>query len=86
MAAETLEELDAIIAREKERVTTEVFAEAWEELLGEGIEPTLVAEAAVHAIFEHLAREAGQAKAEALVEAVQQRVARGSYLPTTSVH
>ena len=83
--AEALEDLDAMIRDEKMRVSAAMFDAAWAEALAEGIEPGLVAEAAAHALFGQLFREAGLEVAEELVGEIALALECGHYLPEHAI-
>lgn len=82
---EALEDLDAMIRDEKLRVSAAMFDAAWHEALAEGIEPSLVAEAAAHALFAQLFRDAGQEAAEELVGEIALALECGHYLPHNAI-
>lgn len=82
---EALDELDAMIREEKLRVSDEMFSATWEEALAEGIEPGLVAEAAAHALFRQLHREAGVDAAKRLADEIALAIECGHYLPESAI-
>ena len=85
MTISTLEELDRSIEQEQMRVTAEAFAEAWDDVSAEGIAPTVIAEAAVHALFARVLEKAGETGAEALLREVAEAIRCGHYLPETAI-
>ena len=83
--ATTLEELDRSIECEQMRVTAEIFADAWDEVTAEGIEPGMVAEVAAHALFARVFMQAGESRAESLIAEITDAIRHGHYLPETSI-
>lgn len=72
-------ELDTLILEEKHKVAEELFADAWATGIQEGIEPAVLAEAAMTSILTCLSDAEGDAKVSGVVEALPQRVEFGHF-------
>ena len=83
---ETLEELDALIENEQRRLCCEVIDDAWAEIVSEGVEPDMAAEAMVDALTRRLLAEIGAKDAQRLLEAATDALDGPDYLPATSIH
>ena len=79
-------DIDALIREEKRLEATETHREAWAEGVAAGIEPEIVAEAAlVTALGEYL-RSEGEAAALALVERMKAKIISGEIGPAFRHH
>ena len=73
-------QIDAMIREEKRLTAVESHSEAWAEGLSAGIEPEIIAEAALSTAFEELLRVAGEDAALTLIERMRDRVIAGEFL------
>ncbi len=80
MLQQTDRSLDALILEEKRRVAVEFFEDAWAQALQEGIEPSILADSALDAILQLLARVEGDSAVGALIEGLPEREASGDFL------
>ncbi|MEM9734370.1 MAG: hypothetical protein AAF903_12925 [Pseudomonadota bacterium] len=81
MHADATENLDLLIAEEKNRVAQEVFHDAWQSALEEGIEVEILAEVALANALTLLHGSEGLAAVEALLETVSTRLSCGHFDP-----
>ena len=81
----TVNEMDEIIAREKRMAAMEVHSEAWADGAMEGIESTILADAAIATALEETIRDQGEEAALALVETLRERILCGEFTPNRSV-
>lgn len=79
-------DLDALVREEKRLTAVESHSEAWAEGLSAGIEPEIIAEAALATALEELLRSAGEEPALALIERMRDRVIAGEFAPTRLRH
>jgi hypothetical protein len=79
-------DLDALVREEKRLTATESHSEAWAEGLSAGIEPEIIAEAALATALGELLRSTGEAAALALVERMRDRVVAGDFEPRPMHH
>lgn len=75
----SLGELDAKIREEKRLTALESQSEAWAEGAAWGIEPEIMAEAALATAFAELARASGEAAALSLLERMREKVVAGEF-------
>lgn len=73
--------LDALIREEKEKVAQELFQEAWNSALQEGIEPSILAESAIVSALTHLQQSEGESAVSELVESLPSRMDSGHFCP-----
>ncbi|MAZ17356.1 hypothetical protein [Oricola sp.] len=81
----TVNEMDEIIAREKRMAAMEFQLEAWADGVMEGIESTILADAAIATALEETIREQGEDAALALVDTLRERILCGEFTPNRSV-
>lgn len=81
MHADATENLDLLIAEEKTRVAQEVFHDAWQSALEEGIEAEILAEVALANALTLLHGSEGPKAVDALLESVATRVSCGHFDP-----
>ena len=81
----TMNEMDEIIAREKRMAAMEFHSEAWADGTMEGIESTILADAAIATALEETIREQGEDAALALVETLRERILCGEFTPDRSL-
>lgn len=78
--ADSLEELDAMIAQEKHNVAEEYLLEGWMEAAGEAIEPEIIARSAMIVTLKRLIAECGEAKAREIAAEIPQLFENGKLL------
>lgn len=81
-----LSDLDALVREEKRLTAEENHSEAWAEGLSAGIEPEIIAEAALAMALGELLRSSGEPAALALMERMRDRVIAGEFAPDQSRH
>jgi hypothetical protein len=79
-------DIDVLIREEKRLSAVESYEDAWAEGRAAGIEPDIMADAAIATALEELVRVAGEAAALSLVERMRERLVAGEFDPVTSVH
>ncbi len=79
-------DIDALVREEKRLTAVENHNEAWAEGLSAGIEPEIIAEAALTTALCELLRTSGETSALALIERTRERVIAGEFAPHQSRH
>jgi hypothetical protein len=79
-------DIDMLIREEKRLTAAESQAEAWAEGLSAGIEPEIIAEAALATALTELLRSESEAVALALLERMRERVKAGEFEPDLCLH
>jgi hypothetical protein len=79
-------DIDALVREEKRLTAVESHNEAWAEGLSAGIEPEIIAEAALTTAFGELLRTNGEGAALALIERMRDRVVSGEFLDNRLRH
>lgn len=74
-------DIDALVREEKRLTAEESHHEAWAEGLSAGIEPEIIAEAALATAFAELQRAHGEPAAIALLDRMRDRVIGGEFEP-----
>ena len=74
-------DIDAMVREEKRQTAVESHNEAWAEGLSAGIEPEIIAEAALTTAFAELVRTSGEATALSLLDRVREMVEAGEFEP-----
>ena len=74
-----LSEIEQLVREEKRLTAVESHNEAWAEGLSAGIEPEIIAEAALATAFAELTRSAGEKAALALLERMREKVIAGEF-------
>jgi hypothetical protein len=74
-----LSEIEALVREEKRLTAVESHNEAWAEGLSAGIEPEIIAEAALATAFAELTRSGGEEAALALLERMREKVIAGEF-------
>lgn len=74
-----LTDIDALVREEKRLTAVESHNEAWAEGLSAGIEPEIIAEAALATAFAELVRSSGEQTALALLDRMRERVIAGEF-------
>jgi len=82
----SLGEIDALIREEKRLTALESQTEAWAEAIASGIEPEIMAEAALSTAFGELARACGEEAALAMLERMRERVVAGDFEENRTRH
>lgn len=80
------QDIEALIREEKRLTAIESQNEAWAEGLSAGIEPEIIAEAALSTAFSELLRAHGEEAAFALLERMRERVESGEFEPNLTHH
>jgi hypothetical protein len=79
-------DLDALVREEKRLTAVESHSEAWAEGLSAGIEPEIIAEAALATALGEFLRSNGEPAALALIERMRDRVTAGDFAPLRRKH
>ena len=79
-------DLDELVREEKRLTAVENHNEAWAEGLSAGIEPEIIAEAALTTALQEFLRTSGEPAALALLERARDRVVAGEFAPPQSKH
>jgi hypothetical protein len=74
-----LNDIEALVREEKRLSATETQSEAWAEGLSAGIEPEIIAEAALATAFAELVRCSGETAALALLDRMRDKVLAGEF-------
>jgi hypothetical protein len=72
-------DIDALVREEKRLSAIESHSEAWADSLSAGIEPEIIAEAALTTAFEELVRSAGEDAALLLLDRMREKVIAGEF-------
>ena len=81
-----ISDIDVLIREEKRLTAVESYEDAWAEGRAAGIEPDIMADAAIATALEELVRANGEAAALLLVERMRDRLIAGEFNPATVVH
>jgi hypothetical protein len=81
----SLKEIDDMIVHEKMQAALEYQTEAWADGRADGIEPEIIAEAAICFAMQETVRLQGEAGAEALLESLKDRILAGEFSPNRTV-
>jgi hypothetical protein len=79
-------DIDAMIREEKRLTAAESHGEAWAEGVSAGIEPEIIAEAALTTAIAELVKSAGEDSAVALIERIRDRAVAGEFDPDRIMH
>jgi hypothetical protein len=79
-------DIDALVREEKRLTAVESHNEAWAEGLCAGIEPEIIAEAALETAFGELLRSHGETTALALLDRMREKVIAGEFDPMLRHH
>jgi hypothetical protein len=74
-----LSDIEALVREEKRLTAVESHSEAWAEGLSAGIEPEIIAEAALSTAFLELVRCSGEKNALALLDRMREKVLNGEF-------
>ncbi len=81
-----LSEIDQLIREEKRLTAVESYEDAWAEGRAAGIEPEIMAEAAIATVLGELIRGSGEAGAQALLERMRERLVAGEFESGIKLH
>jgi len=81
----SLKEIDDLIVHEKMQAALEYQTEAWADGRADGIEPEIIAEAAMLFAMRETVRLQGEEGAEALLEQLRERIASGEFSPNRTL-
>ena len=79
-------DIDALVREEKRLTAVESHNEAWAEGLSAGIEPEIIAEAALETAFGEMLRANGETAALALLDRMREKVIAGAFGPAQLRH
>lgn len=79
-------DIDALVREEKRLTAVESHNEAWAEGLSAGIEPEIIAEAALATAFGELLRASGETAALGLLDRMREKVIAGEFEPLLRRH
>jgi len=79
-------DIEVLIREEKRLTAVESYEDAWAEGRAAGIEPDIMAEAAIATVLGELIRGSGEAAAVALVERMRERLVAGEFDPDLKLH
>ena len=74
-------DIDEMIVHEKMQAALEYQNEAWADGMADGIEPEIIADAAIALAMRETVRVHGEDGAEALLEALKNRILAGEFSP-----
>jgi hypothetical protein len=83
---QAVSDIDALVREEKRLTAVESHNEAWAEGLSAGIEPEIIAEAALETAFGELLRDSGETAALALLDRMREKVIAGEFEPLLRRH
>lgn len=83
---QAVNDIDALVREEKRLTAVESHCEAWAEGLSAGIEPDIIADAALSTAFIELMRTSGETAALALLDRMRARVIAGEFEPFLRRH
>lgn len=81
----SLKEIDDLIVHEKMQAALEYQTEAWADGRADGIEPEIIAEAAMLFAMRETVRLQGEEGAEALLDQLRERIASGEFSPNRTL-
>lgn len=81
-----LSEIDVLIREEKRLSAVESYEDAWAEGRAAGIEPDIMADAAIATALGELMRTSGEAGALALIDRMRERLLDGEFDPDLKIH
>lgn len=86
MMERSLGEIETLIREEKRLSAVESQHEAWAEAIASGIEPEIVADAAIATALTEFMRAEGETAALALIERMRERVVAGEFAANRTRH
>lgn len=81
----SLNEIDDIIEHEKMQAALEHQSEAWADGMADGIEPEIIADAAIAHAMRETIRIHGEVGAEAMLDSLRERMLAGEFSPQRSL-
>lgn len=81
-----ISDIDVLIREEKRLTAVESYEDAWAEGCAAGIEPDIMADAAITTALEELVRANGEAVALALMERLRDRLIAGEFDEAKHIH
>ena len=81
-----LSDIDVMIREEKRLTAVESYEDAWAEGRAAGIEPDIMADAAIATALGELLRSNGEEAALALIERMRERLVAGEFDPALRIH
>ena len=81
-----ISDIDVLIREEKRLTAVESYEDAWAEGRAAGIEPDIMADAAIATALEELVRANGEAAALSLMERMRERLVAGEFDPVLRIH
>jgi hypothetical protein len=78
-------EIDDMIVHEKMQAALEYQNEAWADGMADGIEPEIIADAAIALVMRETIRMHGENGAEAMLESLRTRMLAGEFSPLRTV-
>lgn len=79
-------DIDVLIREEKRLSAVESYEDAWAEGRAAGIEPDIMADAAIATALCELMRTSGEQSAIALIDRVRERLVAGEFDPDLQIH
>ncbi|HEY5819867.1 MAG TPA: hypothetical protein VIU14_15985 [Mesorhizobium sp.] len=79
-------DIEALVREEKRLTAVESHSEAWAETLSAGIEPEIVAEAALATALAESLRTAGENATLVLIDKMRERILAGDFEPVRTRH
>lgn len=81
-----LSDIDQLIREEKRLTAVESYEDAWAEGRAAGIEPDIMADAAIETALGELMRCSGEKAALALIDRMRERLVSGAFDPELRIH
>lgn len=81
----SLNDIDDMIVHEKRQAALEYQTEAWADGMADGIEPEIIADAAIALAIRETVRIHGEDAAEALLTSLRDRIHAGEFSPTRTL-
>lgn len=81
-----LSDIDTLIREEKRLSAIESYEDAWAEGSAAGIEPDIMADAAMSTVLGELVRTGGEGAALSLIERIRERLIAGEFHPDHLIH
>lgn len=81
----SLNDIDDMIVHEKRQAALEYQNEAWADGMADGIEPEIIADAAIALAIRETVRIHGEDAAEALLTALRERIHAGEFSPKRTI-
>lgn len=81
-----ISDIDVLIREEKRLSAVESYEDAWAEGRAAGIEPDIMADAAIATALSELMRTSGEEAALALIDRIRERLVAGEFDPDLQIH